>query len=224
MGRDRARNQIDCVMCQDERPESASRAGAGKGRNASARRGTHMRSAYDVCARSTPGQELAPHTTTMPEVLKFQCADAGARLDAFLAARLAGLSRMRIARLIGAGACTINGARGAAGQRVAAGDLVELELDSDAPSAMTPEPLPLRIVYEDTELLVVDKPAGLLMHPTRGVKTGTLANALTYHLNRSRMADGGLRNAEFGLRRRKLGLLICRLLHSARERRFDCTR
>ena len=132
----------------------------------------------------------------MRQVYQFLCekTDAGDRLDAFLAARLSGLSRMRIARLVADGACTINGAQGAAGQTVNTGDLIRLVLAEDAPGAMTPEPLPLNIVYEDEELLVVDKPAGMLVHPTRGIKTGTLANALTYHLNRLRIAEFGWRN------------------------------
>ena len=139
-------------------------------------------SVYSKCARKI----------RMPEVLQFNCERAAVRLDVFLAARLDGLSRMRIAHLLEAGACTVNGATGAAGQRVGAGDVVEVVLADDAPSAMTPEPLPLAVVYEDEELLVVDKPAGLLMHPTRGVKSGTLANALAYHLNGLRTADVGL--------------------------------
>lgn len=120
--------------------------------------------------------------------------DTGLRLDAFLAARLPHLSRMGIARLLAEGACTINGDAGAAGQLVKADQLFELVLTASAPNAMTPESLPLALVYEDDELLVVDKPAGLLVHPTRGVKTGTLVNALAYHLNKLRLAEFRLRN------------------------------
>ncbi|HEX8179782.1 MAG TPA: RluA family pseudouridine synthase [Pyrinomonadaceae bacterium] len=127
----------------------------------------------------------------MESSIKFYCdsRDAGQRLDVFLAARLASLSRMRIARLLAAGACVLNGTTGAAGQKLSAGDHIEIALGAAEPTAMTPERLPLKIVYEDDELLVVDKPAGLLVHPTRAVKTGTLANALTYHLNRLRLAN-----------------------------------
>jgi 23S rRNA pseudouridine1911/1915/1917 synthase len=130
----------------------------------------------------------------MAQSLKFHCGDEGAgqRLDVFLAAHMAGLSRMRIARLVDAGACAVNGAQGAAGQKLKAGDLVELTPGADEPSAMTPEQLPLAIIYEDEELLVVDKPAGLLVHPTRATKTGTLANALVYHVNRLQLAAFGL--------------------------------
>jgi 23S rRNA pseudouridine1911/1915/1917 synthase len=110
---------------------------------------------------------------------------AGRRLDEFLAARLSGLSRMRIAGLVARGACAVGGAAAHAGWRLRAGDAVEVALPPESPNAMTPEPLPLKIVYEDEHLVVVDKPSGMLVHPTRGVKRGTLANALTYHLNRT---------------------------------------
>jgi 23S rRNA pseudouridine1911/1915/1917 synthase len=132
------------------------------------------------------------------DVWQFRCEAeaAGERVDHFLAARVGRLSRLRLARLLRAGAGRVNGATARAGQLLRAGDLVELEAADDAPGAMTPEPLPLTVVYEDDELLVVDKPAGLLVHPTRGVKTGTLANALTYHLNRLRLAACGLRLGE----------------------------
>jgi 23S rRNA pseudouridine1911/1915/1917 synthase len=110
---------------------------------------------------------------------------AGQRLDEFLAPRLPRLSRTRIAGLLAAGACAVNGAAAPAGWKLRAGDAVELTTgdDDEGPNAMTPEPLPLDVVYEDEHLVVVDKPAGMLAHPTRGVKAGTLANALVYHLN-----------------------------------------
>jgi len=111
---------------------------------------------------------------------------AGSRLDDFLAARLSSLSRMRIAALLARGGCSVGGEAARAGRRLAAGEAVELSLSEDeGPNAMTPEPLPLEILYEDADIVVVVKPAGVLVHPTRGVKGGTLANALAYHLNRN---------------------------------------
>lgn len=130
----------------------------------------------------------------MKESLQFQIDNetAGWRLDEFLAARLGQLSRLRIAGLLAQGACTVNQAAARAGQQVKPGDVVELMLDEGGPNAMTPERLPLEIVYEDERLLVVVKPAGMLVHPTRGVKSGTLANALAYHLNRELIEARGL--------------------------------
>ena len=85
----------------------------------------------------------------------------------------------------------MNGAVGRAGYRILTGDSVEVSFDDGAPTAMSPEPIPLEIIHEDEHLIVVVKPAGMLVHPTMSVKTGTLANALAYHLNRSRIEDGG---------------------------------
>jgi 23S rRNA pseudouridine1911/1915/1917 synthase len=89
---------------------------------------------------------------------------------------------MRIRNLIAAG-CRLNGAPGRAGLKVAAGDVVELVVPAGPPSSMDPDPIPLEIAYEDDEILVVVKPPGMLVHPTLGVKRGTLMNALAYHLN-----------------------------------------
>jgi len=116
--------------------------------------------------------------------------DAGRRLDEFLALRFGSFSRMRIANVIGAGACRINGDFARAGYKLVAGDSIDVSFDEGAPTAMTPEPIPLEIVYEDEQVIVVVKPAGMLVHPTLGVKTGTLANALAYHLNRPRIEGG----------------------------------
>ena len=113
------------------------------------------------------------------------------RLDVFLASRLGWLSRMRIAHLLSQGACTVNEQAAHAGHQVRHGDVVRITLLEGSPTAMNPEPVPLEIVYEDDQLLVVVKPAGMIVHPTLGVKTGTLANALAYHLNRMRIADCG---------------------------------
>ena len=116
---------------------------------------------------------------------------AGARLDEFLAGRVGSLSRMRIAGLLARGACRVNGETAHAGRRLRAGDVVEVEPQPEAPNSMTPEPSPLEIVYEDEHLIVVVKPSGVLVHPTLGVKRGTLANALAYHLNRELLDESG---------------------------------
>lgn len=129
----------------------------------------------------------------MTEPVRFSVEEvsAGRRLDEFLAERVAALSRMRIAGLLARGACAVNGEAADAGRRLRAGDVVEVESHDDAPNSMTPEPAPLEIVHEDEHLVVVVKPAGVLVHPTRGVKRGTLANALAYHLNRTLIDESG---------------------------------
>jgi len=110
--------------------------------------------------------------------------DARVRLDQFLGAQFGGLSRMRLARLIAEGHCLVNGAVKDAGYKMSAGDAVSIDLPDLGPTAMTPEPIPLEIVFEDSCIAVVVKPAGMLVHPTLGVKSGTLANALSYHFNK----------------------------------------
>jgi 23S rRNA pseudouridine1911/1915/1917 synthase len=115
----------------------------------------------------------------------------GQRLDEFLAARLGQLSRLRIAHLLAEGACSVNSSAAHAGHKIYSGDIVEITLNDEGPSAMTPERHELEIVYEDEDLLVIVKPAGMLVHPTRGVKSGTLANALAYHLNSELMKESG---------------------------------
>src|SRR5215470_15506643 len=93
-------------------------------------------------------------------------AEAGQRLDDFLAARFGSLSRMRIASLIEAGGASVNSEKARAGYRILFGDSIELFFDDDATTAMSPHPMPLEVSYEDEHLIVVVKPAGLLVHPT----------------------------------------------------------
>src|SRR6185295_13665068 len=123
---------------------------------------------------------------SMSQSFQFQITeeDAGRRLDEFLESRFGGLSRMRIANLVSAGVCTINRIAAQRGWRIAAGDLVEIAFEEGAPTAMEPDVVPLEILHEDEHLIVVVKPAGMLVHPTLNVKRGTLANALAYHFNR----------------------------------------
>ncbi len=106
----------------------------------------------------------------------------GERLDAWLAGRLAELSRSRIAQLIGEGQVLLNGEVPRKSERVTAGDVVELTIPPPEPSGMEPEDIPLDIVFEDRDLLVVNKPAGLVVHPAPGHRGGTLVNALLHHV------------------------------------------
>jgi 23S rRNA pseudouridine1911/1915/1917 synthase len=106
---------------------------------------------------------------------------ANQRLDRFLATAQADLSRSRLQALIREGRARVNDRAANASRRLRAGDRVSLEL---------PEPLPLAIVHEDAELIVVDKPAGLVVHPGAGVSSGTLVHALLHH-DRRIAAVGG---------------------------------
>lgn len=128
----------------------------------------------------------------MQQLLRFQIGTVeavGKRLDRYLATQLGGLSRMRINSLVLQGACRVNKEVAAGGYHLQSGDLVEITIDEGEPTAMTPEAIPLNIIYEDAFLIVIDKPAGMLVHPTRREKSGTLANALSYHLNHPALKD-----------------------------------
>ena len=103
------------------------------------------------------------------------------RLDLFLAGREVGLSRSQIRRAIGEGYVLVNGRPVPAGRKVKTGDEVVLRLPQMKPSGVQAEPIPLKILHEDASLLVIDKPAGLVVHPAPGHPGGTLVNALLHH-------------------------------------------
>jgi 23S rRNA pseudouridine1911/1915/1917 synthase len=111
----------------------------------------------------------------------FQVDSAGTRLDLFLRTRLAELSRAQIQRAIKEGQVLVNGHRARPGQKLKAGDRIKVQLEPPAAEdRLEPQPLPLEIIYEDDQLLVINKPAGLVVHPGAGVKSGTLVQGLLY--------------------------------------------
>jgi 23S rRNA pseudouridine1911/1915/1917 synthase len=103
------------------------------------------------------------------------------RLDAFLAARFPDLSRNRIAQLLADGRILVNDAVPRKSYRPVPGDVIQLVVPAPEPSTIAAEPIPLVIVHEDDDLLVIDKPAGLVVHPAPGHRSGTLVNALLHH-------------------------------------------
>jgi len=118
---------------------------------------------------------------------------AGARLDAFVARELRDISRTRIQRAIEDGDVLVNEHAAKSSYRVRAGDQIEIDLPEPPPVELQPEAIPLNIVYEDDDLIVVDKPAGLVVHPGAGQEAGTLANALVYHFNELSGTAGRIR-------------------------------
>jgi 23S rRNA pseudouridine1911/1915/1917 synthase len=108
-------------------------------------------------------------------------ADSGARLDQWLAARLADVSRTRVKALVDDGRVRVDGRVSKAGHRLRAGERIEADLPAPPAAALLPEPIPLDIVFEDADVLVVDKPAGMVTHPGAGRSTGTLAAAALAH-------------------------------------------
>src|ERR687890_380152 len=109
---------------------------------------------------------------------------AGARLDAYLASQIESWSRARLQRLIENEDVLVNGKVAKPSYKLREGDEIEVELVAPPTDAFTPENIPLDIVYEDDTLVVVNKPAGLVVHPAAGTPAGTLANALAYHFQR----------------------------------------
>ncbi len=107
--------------------------------------------------------------------------EAGVRLDVFLSRHLPGCSRSHAAHLIDQGHVAVDGAARKAGYRLKPCECIDGNLPPPAPVDLIPEPIAFTIVYEDASLIVVDKPAGLVVHPAAGHATGTLVNGLLHH-------------------------------------------
>lgn len=117
--------------------------------------------------------------------------NAGKRLDSFLADSVDGVSRAAAARLIESGSVTVDGKRAAKSCRLAGTETVELVLPEPEPIDAAPQDIPLDIVYEDDDVIVVNKPSGMVVHPAPGHPDGTLVNALLYHCAKSLSGIGG---------------------------------
>jgi 23S rRNA pseudouridine1911/1915/1917 synthase len=120
-------------------------------------------------------------------------APGGERIDAYLARVVPELSRSQAAQLIANGHVRLNGALPRKSEKPTVGDVLEVELPEPKPSTIEPEELPLEIVYEDSDLLVVDKAAGVVVHPGAGHNSSTLVNALLHHVKDLSGVGGVLR-------------------------------
>jgi 23S rRNA pseudouridine1911/1915/1917 synthase len=133
----------------------------------------------------------------MPSTQKSMCVspgEAGVRLDRVLAAHVAELSRTRLKALIEAGAVTVDGGTiRDPGHRVNSGATIVVDVPEPAPAKPAAEPMPLNVVYEDADIIVIDKPKGLVVHPAAGHASGTLVNALVAHCGESLSGIGGER-------------------------------
>lgn len=114
----------------------------------------------------------------MSERRVFRYRGSGERIDRYLADRCPDLSRTRIKRLIVNGEATVDGNATNAGYRLRTGQSVEIQVPDPAPSHMLPQSIPISVLYEDEHLLVVDKPAGMPVHPGVGHPDSTLLNAI----------------------------------------------
>jgi 23S rRNA pseudouridine1911/1915/1917 synthase len=119
------------------------------------------------------------------EVYRVDECESRMRLDRFVEKHLPDVSRGRIRRAILRGEVTLNGAIRESGRLVSTGDVVEFRAQAPVVSSMAEEKLVIPILYEDDALLVVDKPSGMLAHPTSRVHSGTVINAVAWHVNRT---------------------------------------
>jgi 23S rRNA pseudouridine1911/1915/1917 synthase len=119
--------------------------------------------------------------------------DAGTRLDAFLASRIDGWSRARLQRLIEDGDVLVNDRAAKASYKLRPNDEIQVDLSTLPTAAFIPQNIPIEIIYEDADLIVVNKPAGMVVHPAAGVAGGTLANALAFHFQGLSTTAGSVR-------------------------------
>src|SRR5579863_5451469 len=120
--------------------------------------------------------------------------EAGGRLDRLLAVHVGELSRTRLKALIEAGAVAVDGHTiREPGYRVNSGASILIDIPPPAPAKPAAEPIPLNVIYEDADIIVIDKPKGLVVHPAAGHATGTLVNALIAHCGDSLSGIGGER-------------------------------
>ena len=126
-----------------------------------------------------------------PLCLTVAAEEVGQRLDAYLAA-VTDLTRSAAVRLIEEGQVTVNGKTPNKKEKVKAGDAVSVILPEPEPDVALPQNIPLDIVYEDEDILVVNKPCGMVVHPAAGNPDGTLVNAILYHCGDSLSGIGGV--------------------------------
>ncbi len=136
---------------------------------------------------------MLPNNTEEENVILSEAGegDTGCRLDQYVA-RCADLTRSAATKLIEEGNVTVNGTKSNKNYRMRSGDRVECLLPEPEPCEALPENIPLDVVYEDDDLIVINKPVGMVVHPAAGNTSGTLVNALLYHCGASLSGIGGV--------------------------------
>src|SRR5580765_385373 len=138
---------------------------------------------------------MAKHSSLSGDIREFRAgeADKGTRLDHFLARSLPELSRSRLQALIAQGRVTREDATiGDPNYRVKPGEAYRIDVPPPAPAEPQPQDIPLTVLHEDSDLIVIDKPSGLVVHPAAGNLDGTLVNALLAHCGDSLAGIGGV--------------------------------
>ena len=157
-----------------------------------------------------------------PLAFSVSSTDAGQRLDTFLATHIEGWSRARLQRLIEDADVLVNGLVAKSSYKLRQNDQIEVDLTPPPSTAFAPEDIPLDIIFEDDDLIVVNKPAGMVVHPAAGAEAGTLANALAFHFeqlsNNAGMARPGIVHR---LDKGTSGLLVVAKTESAHENLAD---
>lgn len=127
---------------------------------------------------SAPSDERREHTYTFVITQK----QSTERLDSYITHSIANATRTRVQKGIDSGIVTVNGRSSKANYRVRAGDVIEVRVMKQPPLQLIPQDIPLDVVYEDDSLIVIRKPAGILAHPGLGNRSGTLVNAVLWHM------------------------------------------
>ncbi|MEM6553361.1 MAG: RluA family pseudouridine synthase [Planctomycetota bacterium] len=148
-------------------------------------------------SNTTPPKTSIYHATSLDEleeagaetVRYTPSRDAAMRLDKYLCNRLKGMSRNQVQRLIDLGGVTVNGSPGKPALKLKAGDTVDVVVPPKPASDLTPEDIPLEVLYEDDAFIAVNKPADIIVHPARGRLSGTMLNALLFHFQKQGQGD-----------------------------------
>ncbi|MBI3949657.1 MAG: RluA family pseudouridine synthase [Acidobacteria bacterium] len=109
----------------------------------------------------------------------------GVRLDSFISRQFLQVSRVILRHAIASGQVLVNDFQRRSSYKLRSGDIIQVEVSPLPTAALVPEPIPIKVVFEDSHILIIDKPAGLVVHPNRQVTSGTLMNALCHHLQQS---------------------------------------
>lgn len=125
------------------------------------------------------------------EVLIIAADEAGGRLDSFLSENIESLSRNRVQNLCESGNILINGRPAKKNHRLAAGEEVTINMPEPEMGEITPQDIPLDIIYEDTDVLLINKPKGMVVHPAPGHPDGTVVNAVMFHCGDELSGIGG---------------------------------
>lgn len=127
----------------------------------------------------------------MSEVLYVKAEESGERIDALLARSVDGLTRSQAQRLLENGMVTLGGEAVRKNRKAAAGEIYAVEIPGTAETELAAQAIPLDVAYEDADVIVVNKPRGMVVHPAPGHPDGTLVNALMYHCGDSLSGIGG---------------------------------